>query len=243
MPITSSDSSTEATALLPEVIQEISQTTPLTFAESSASIGLSYSQALRETAKLLGTKPNGDTSTVFACDEGTCIPYKTWAKSLKNQVEFEKLKQNVTKFTSSKEAKLCEFNINEGHCIQEDLSFTVVSPLMLFMPRTAIKSFDISDTKITNSGGLTFNAILKPYRGKTSIPCYKTEGRMEFSNDKAELVVARFGCFGIAPSTVKSEFEVLMVDFDKKEIILKWNTNMVSFGAAGFGSGIARMSL
>jgi hypothetical protein len=154
-----------------------------------------------------------------------------------------KFYNNLTKFTSSKEAKLCEFNINEDRCFQEDLSFTVVSPLMLFMPRTAIKSFDISDTKITNSGGLTFNAIFKSYRGKTSIPCYKTEGRMEFSNDKAELVVARFGCFGIAPSTVKSEFEILLVDFDKREIIVKWNTHMVSFGAAGFGGGTARMSL
>jgi hypothetical protein len=243
MPITSSASLAEATALLPEVIQEVSQAATLSAAESSASKGLSYSQALQETAKLLGTKPNGETSTAFACDEGTCLPYKTWAKSLKNQDAFEQLKKNLTKFTNSKEAKLCEFNINEDRCFQEDLSFTVISPLMLFMPRSAMKNFDISEIKTTNSGGLTFNAVLKPYRGQTPIPCYKTEGRIEFSNDKAELVVARFGCFGIAPSTVKSEFEVLLVNFEKREFIVKWNANMVSFGAAGFGSGIARISL
>ena len=243
LPITASASIAVATGLLPEVIQEVSQAATLTAAESSAAKGLSYSQALQETAKLLETKPNGETSTAFACDEGTCLPYKTWAKSLKNQDAFEQLKKNLTKFTSSKEAKLCEFNINEDRCFQEDLSFTVISPLMLFMPRSAMKNFDISKIKTTNSGGLTFDAVLKPYRGQTLIPCYKTEGRIEFSNDKAELVIARFGCFGIAPSTVKSEFEVLLVNFEKREFIVKWNANMVGFGAAGFGSGIARMSL
>jgi len=80
-------------------------------------------------------------------------------------------------------------------------------------------------------------------RGSRLIPCSISDGKLDFQNERIDLTFARFGCFGVMPSTVKVTMDVLLWDPNKSELIVSWNMNMLSVMAFGGGSGIAKLSL
>ena len=114
---------------------------------------------------------------------------------------------------------------------------------MLFLPKSEIHGMKLLEPKVSNSGGLSFKADMIGGRGSRTIPCSISDGKLDFLNERIDMTFARFGCFGIMPSTVKVTIDVLLWDFDKSELVISWNMNMLSVGAFGGGSGTAKLFL
>lgn len=209
---------------------------------------ISWSDALSQLRSLTKAPPKEtELGTQFACHDAGCTPYKQWAANLKDPQELDKVKALLRAIPHNTKIKTCEFDLSTNQCLHEDLHFTHFNLFMLFN-KGYVAGFDVIDPKLTKSGGLTFNAEVHGGSqwlgsGKVGVNCVRPDARLEFLNDRIDLVIARLLCVGFSVSTGKVEFDILMADVQNMVFIAKWRLSMFAGVAGGTGSGITRISL
>lgn len=195
----------------------------------------------------MASSSSPESKTEFACDGEGCKPYKHWATQLKDPAQLDKIKARLSAIPSNTKVKTCEFDLSTQQCLHEDLHFTHFNLFMLFN-KGYVAGFDVVEPKLTKSGGLTFNAEVHGGSqwlgsGKVGVNCVRPDARLEFLNDRVDLVIARLLCLGFSVSTGKVEFDILMADVENMVFIAKWRLSMFAGVAGGKGSGITRISL
>ena len=180
--------------------------------------------------------------STYSCLNDVCTSYKDYSRSLIEDKNLDDLKDKLKQVVVG-QIKVCVFDTVSNKCLQNSLPVTIYNPLMLFLPKSEIHGMKLLEPKVSNSGGLSFKADMIAGRGSRTIPCSISDGKLDFLNERIDLTFARFGCFGIMPSTVKVSVDVLLWDLDKSELVVSWNMNMLSVGAFGGGSGTAKLFL
>jgi uncharacterized caspase-like protein len=225
----------------PALPEKIALATPPVTENTVAVRSLTYAQALQniEQENKLG-KTEG--RSVYSCTNEICISYKDYSRSLIEDKNIDDLKDRLKRVVEG-QVKVCVFDMANNKCSQNSLPVTIYNALMLFLPKSEIHGMKLLEPKVSNSGGLSFKADMMAGRGSRLIPCSISDGKLDFQNERIDLTFARFGCFGVMPSTVKVTMDVLLWDPNKSELIVSWNMNMLSVMAFGGGSGIAKLSL
>jgi Caspase domain len=184
-----------------------------------------------------------DTKTSFICDDKGCYDYGQWAKSLNTQENLDRLISQLKQLSNSKLPSVCVFSLAENKCIGPAPKLTIVYPLAPFQPSFYFKGYEFLESKITPSGSLIFDAKHVINRGDTRLDCLNSSGAMTFSNEKVNFDVSRDTCFNLlVPGSSKNTFQVLYVDFNKKEIVAKWEYNIFSFLTLGGASAVIKMT-
>ncbi|PUE32734.1 hypothetical protein B9Z35_04160 [Limnohabitans sp. Jir61] len=202
---------------------------------------LTYVQALENIEKDIKSG-NTESSSIYSCVKDVCTSYKDYARSLVDDENLNDLKDRLRRVVEG-QMKVCIFDLESNKCVQNSLPVTIYNPLMLFFPKSEIQGVKLLEPSVSNSGGLSFKADLMAGRGSRSIPCSISDGKIDFLNERIDMTLARVGCFGVMPSTAKITFDVLLWDFDKSEILVNWNFNMLSVMAFGRGGGTAKLML
>ena len=183
--------------------------------------------------------------TYFHCSDGACQSYVDWARGLDSSYAVDTLKTQIQAMRNSKITSACSIDLRTGECSEDGVDFKIVSPLMLFSSGF-FEGFTLSEVGSTNSGGISFMA---DFRGgskwfgakKTRVNCQLAAGRLEFLPTRVDLEIARTGCIGITPSTVKVDFNVFMVDVSTSEYYLAYDVGMFAGLAGAKSSGIAKL--
>ena len=212
-------------------------TSPVT--ESTTAVrSLTYAQALQ---KIDQENKLGKTEgrSIYSCTNEICISYKDYSRSLIEDKNIDDLKDRLKRFVEG-QIKVCVFDVTNNKCLQNSLPVTIYNALMLFLPKSEIHGMKLLDPKVSNSGGLSFKADMMAGRGSRAVSCTVSDGKLDFLNERIDLTLARFGCFGVMPSTAKVTIDVLLWDLDKSELVVNWNFNMLSVMAFGGGSGTAK---
>ena len=201
---------------------------------------LTYAQALNNIEKdnKLG-KTEG--RNIYLCTNDICTPYQDWSRKLTDDQNLDDLKDKLKQVVEG-EIKICQFDTLSNKCTKNTLQFTVYNLFMLFLPKSEVRSIKVLNPKVSNSGGLVFKVDMTGGTGITSVSCTTADAKLDFLNDRIDFSFARFGCMGVAPSTVKATFDVVLWNPEKAEMLLSWNINMLSFGAFGKGGGIAKFA-
>ena len=201
---------------------------------------LTYAQALNNIEKdnKLG-KTEG--RNIYLCTNDICTPYQDWSRKLTDDQNLDDLKDRLKQVVEG-EIKICQFDTLSNKCTKNTLQFTVYNLFMLFLPKSEVRSIKVLNPKVSNSGGLVFKVDMTGGTGITSVSCTTADAKLDFLNDRIDFSFARFGCMGVAPSTVKATFDVVLWNPEKAEMLLSWNINMLSFGAFGKGGGIAKFT-
>ena len=201
---------------------------------------LTYAQALNNIEKdnKLG-KTEG--RNIYLCTNDICTPYQDWSRKLTDDQNLDDLKDKLKQVVEG-EIKICQFDTLSNKCTKNTLQFTVYNLFMLFLPKSEVRSISVLNPKVSNSGGLVFKVDMTGGTGITSVSCTTADAKLDFLNDRIDFSFARFGCMGVAPSTVKATFDVVLWNPEKAEMLLSWNINMLSFGAFGKGGGIAKFA-
>ena len=221
----------------PEII---TLTTEAKLTDNLTTRTLSYAEALKKIEKDSKLEKSENRNT-FSCEKDVCTAYKDWSKTLVEERNLDNLKNRLKEVLQG-QIKLCEFDLTNDKCLKNHLPFKVYSPIMMFTPDAQLKGIEISELQINNSGGLIFKSDLSA-EGVRKVSCAFTDSRLEFLNDRIDFNVNRFACFGIMPSTVKVDFEVILWKPEKLELLVKWQATMISWMAFGNQSGIAKLSL
>lgn len=191
----------------------------------------------------LSTAITKDTKTSFICDDKGCYDYAQWAKSLNSQENLDKLISSLKQLTASKLPTVCVFNLVENKCSGPAPKTWAIYPLAPITPAFTFRGFEFVETKVTASGGISFQAKPIAYRGDTRLDCLSSDGNMSFSLDSINFEVSRNTCFNFfVPGSAKNTFQVLFVDLNKKEIIAKWDQSLISYMTIGGGSAIVKMA-
>ena len=180
--------------------------------------------------------------STYSCLNDVCTSYKDYAKSLIEDKNLDDLKDKLKQVVEG-QIKVCVFDLASNRCIKNSLPLTIYNAFMLFMPKSEFRGLKLIEPSISNSGGLNFKADMMAGTGSRSVSCSISDGKLDFLNQRIDLTFARFGCFGIMPSTVKVTVDVLLWDPDKSELVVNWNLNMLSVMAFGGGSGTAKLFL
>ena len=183
--------------------------------------------------------------TYFHCRDGVCQSYVDWAGELSGASAAGALKTQMQTMRSSRITSACGIDLRTGECSDDGVDFKIVSPLMLFNSGF-FEGFDLSDVRATNSGGMSFMA---DFRGgskwfgtkKTRVNCQLAAGRLEFRSTHVDLEIARTGCMGVAPSTVKVDFNVVLVDMSTREYYVTYDVGMFAGVAGAKSSGLAKI--
>ena len=229
---------------------------PLTSSQTSDSL-LSYSQptkpvsyevALRSLKNILN-EDKQDINTIFSCKSGECVPYKEWAKELRNIAEVDQLKKAFEGVSKNSTITACEFDLDSNACVREDLKITIINPLSPISTHF-LDGMKLTAAKVTNSGGISFQGNTRvgvKFFGmsKNYISCAENSGRLEFLSDRAELNLSRDYCLALVPVpvTAKLNLNVLLSDPLKKQFIVKWDWGMVALMGAGSGKGLAKITI
>jgi hypothetical protein len=183
-----------------------------------------------------------DLSTSVICDESGCFDYSKWSALLSEPSRLESLKGSLQSLIQKKDGQFCEFNADRFDCENDDhIKMTVIYPLAPFHPRKAIGGFTWIEPKITRSGGVSFK--LSPITsGGLPGTCLDTEGGMQFALNRIEFPVSRMTCFNlIVPGSVKQDFQILMMDLKRKEMLVYWDWSVISFMAYGSGRHLVKV--
>ena len=183
------------------------------------------------------------TPTRFYCDDGECMPYQEWAKSLRQTDNVKVLSEKLAQYKNAKFMRVCEFNLQTGQCDTENILFTIANPLMLFT-KGFFNGFEITSPSVTTTGTLNFTADPKGGSkwfgsGTVNVSCKPAIGKMDFGSDQAGLTISRTSCFGVTPSTVKVDLRVLAIDVQNKRFVARYDFGMFAGLAAARSSGIA----
>ena len=221
-----------------EKIASVAQSLP----DSTVAVrSITYAQALQSIDKEIKFgKTEG--RSVYSCANEICTSYKDYSRSLVEDKNIDDLKDKLKRVVEG-QIKVCVFDMASNKCLQNSLPITIYNALMLFFPKAEIRGMKLLEPKVSNSGGLSFKADMMAFRGSSSVPCSISDGKLDFLNERIDLTFARFGCFGIMPSTGKVTIDVLIWDLDKSELVVSWNFNMLSVMAFGGGSGTAKLFL
>lgn len=181
-------------------------------------------------------------STLYACHEDKCLPYKQWAKSLSDERKLAEVKQLFSKNIKKGRVEICAFDLKTSKCVDDKLTLTTLNPLAFLQSERVIRSLEIGEASTTSSGGVSFSAKPNVFRGKSPIECNGSDGRIEFLNNRVDFNLSRNVCFGFLPVSAKMDFNVLLVDYKTREMLVKWDLFAFSFMMAGGGEGIAKLS-
>jgi|GEM_PF-1849534 len=213
-----------------------------TIFENEATVrSLTYDQAIQNIEK--DTKlGKSEYRNIYSCIDQICTPYKIWSRSLVEDQNLDELKSKLSRVGEG-QISFCQFDLATNKCSRNSLQFTVYNLLMLLLPKSEVRNIKMINPQVSNSGGLIFKVETIGGTGSVSVSCTAADSKLDFQNDRVEFTMTRFGCMGIAPSTVKATFDVLIWNPDKAEMLVSWNINMISVGAIGKGSGIAKFTL
>jgi len=229
-----------SSATIPEKIA-IASVTDASPYSNVAVRSLTYAQALENIEKdnKLG-KTEG--RNIYSCASEICTPYKDWSRTLVEEKNLDALKNKLSSVIPEI-ISLCNFDLASNKCLQNSLPVTIYQPLMLVMPKAEIRGMKLINPKVNNSGGLSFEVDMMAFRGNRQVSCSSSAGKLEFLNQRIDLSFARFGCFGLVPSTVKVSVDVLLWDLEKSEMLINWNFNLVALMGFGNSSGVAKLTL
>ena len=206
--------------------------------------GIPYVEALKNLNDIV-QKNSNEIKTIYQCEDEMCYPYANWAKSLNQDENLNKLKENLAKITDKTKLRFCEFDLNNNACKSDGLRVFSLSPIV-FIPGAqgaTVLSLNINESKVSKSGGLSFNG--KPdIKGVFGVHplCSNVDGQIDFSLDKINLAITRTICVKLNVVTGKFNFDVIQFDSKKNEYLVKWNGSQLGLGVIGGGSGVAKIT-
>ncbi len=208
---------------------------------------IDYKTAFRSLDKVLSeSKDSPIDQTYFACDANGCLPYKHWVKQLVAPEMLDEFKKKLASLESVRVAPICEFDLKEAKCKKNFIENPIVSPLSLVLfgaNKSTQYSFGLKELKVTNNGGLSYQSSINRTGPLGITPsCGDGDSRIDFSNSKIDFNIARINCFGIGPVTNKFEFDVLAIDLEKFELILRWKFSAIGFMAISSASGVSKLT-
>ena len=206
-----------------------------------------YKTAFRSLDKVLSeSKELPIDQTYFACDLNGCLPYKQWVKQLVVPEILDDFKKKLINLESVRLAPICEFDLKEAKCKKNFIENPIVSPLSLILfgaNKATQYSFELKELKVTNNGGLSYQSSINRTGPLGITPsCGFADSRIDFANSKIDFNIARINCLAVGPVTNKFEFDVLAIDLEKFELIMRWKFSAIGFMAISNASGISKLS-
>ena len=184
--------------------------------------------------------------TYYMCDGERCQPYEQWSVALKDSTNVRSLKRDTSFFDRVNSTRICEWSVSKGECTREDIEFTIVSPMALFN-KGFFQGYGISNLERTRSGGASFKADTRGGSkwfgsGRTYVNCQLADGRIEYLSRRTVMEITRVGCMGVFPSTVKANFNILLVDLTTGEMVVDYDFSTFSGLAGSASSGFAKIT-
>jgi hypothetical protein len=189
------------------------------------------------------TASASELTTSFICQENGCYDYKQWVKSLNSSGNLEQLKMLLKTFLESPASGICVFDLMKSKCTGKHPKLWVIYPLIFTRP-TTLRGLEFSDSKLASDGSLMFKATPIFYAGESRKEgCFAADGVLSFSLDQINFDISRHACLNVVvPASVKNSFQVLYADLVKREIVARWNLNMISVLATGGGKELVKIS-
>ena len=181
-------------------------------------------------------------ATQAICDRDGCFDYPSWSSLLSARERLDAVKESLQAFNAATRGVMCELDLDKLDCVnQEPISMLVIYPLAFLHPPKATDGFDLSEVKVTKSGGLSFKFDPRLSRGLPGT-CITPDGSLQLGRDRVEFQISRMTCFNVAvPGSVKAGLQVLSMDLNKMELIGVWTWSVVSFLAYGSGQNLVKV--